>query len=306
MHKTVKTILLFLSIIFGIIGVISSFTIIFNSSYHFNETKTINPELASKFGDLFGGFVGTIFSILSVFLLIYTILRQHRESQKSALETNFFRMLDYHNQNVSQLRTPSLDASRKLDTSEGRRAFVQFKIQIHRLLEVVRKINAEKKYGLKEEQIADIVYMIFYYGIDGSWVSFIDAKLRRYSAFNPELAKEIQDRINLNPDLRIGRPNQTNLSTYFRNMYNAIKLVDSSTFLTDVEKGELVRIYRAQLSNPELYVIFFNVLSRFGKKWKDNGYVTKYHLVKNIPFGYCDGFLPYDYFPMQYEDDEHY
>ncbi|HEY3369987.1 MAG TPA: putative phage abortive infection protein [Prolixibacteraceae bacterium] len=305
MARTTKIIFIILSTLFGTIGIISFFIIAFNVSYHFNETKIIDPELASKFGDFLGGFVGTIFSILSVFLLIYTILRQNRETLKSTIETNFFRMIDYHNQNINQIRIPHLDINKKNEISEGRRAFVQFKIQIHRLFEIVKQIKTEKNYQLTEEQIADIVYIIFYYGIDGSWKTFIEAKLERYIPIHKELVKEIQDRINLNPDLKIGRTNQTNLSTYFRNMYNAIKLVNNSNFLNEKEKKELIKIYRAQLSNPELYVLFFNLLSRFGKKWKENEYITNYQLLKNIPHNYCDGYIPKNYFPMQYEDDEY-
>ncbi len=305
MTKTAKIIFLTLSSIFGIVGIISFFVIIFNKTYHFNETSIIDPNLASQFGDFFGGFVGTIFSILSVFLLIYTILHQNKEAQKTALETNFFRMIDYHNQNVNQLKIAHLDSTRKDEQSDGRRAFVQFKIQIHRLFEIVRQVNTEKDYKLNDEQIADIVYIVFYYGIDGSWVSFIESKLDRYAPIHKELASEIQTRINLNSNLKIGRTNQTNLSTYFRNMYNAIKMIDESKFLKDSEKKELVKIYRAQLSNPELYVMFFNVLSRFGKKWKENKYITNYELLKNIPNNYCDNYVPNNYFPMKYEDEEY-
>ncbi len=304
MNRSAKIFFLILSSIFGLIGITSFFFIIFNKSYHFGVSNIIDPGLASEFGDFFGGLIGTIFSILSVFLLIYTILHQNRESQKSTLETNFFRMIDYHNQNVNQLKVSNLD-SNKNDFYEGRRAFVQFKIQIHRLFEVVTQIVEEKEYKLTDKEIADIVYIVFYYGINGSWVSFIESKLERYKPFHKELANEIQNRINSNPDLKIGRTNQTNLSTYFRNMYNAIKLVDDSKNLKKEEKRELIKIYRAQLSNPELYVLFFNVLSRFGKKWKENKYITEYEFIKNIPHNYCDGYIPNKYFPMKYEDDEY-
>jgi hypothetical protein len=304
MIKTAKIVLLSVSVIFGMAGAISFYIIIFNESYHFNESTTIDTTLASEFGDFFGGFIGTLFSILSVFLLIYTILHQNKESQKIALEANFFRMIDYHNQNVNQLKIPNIDSS-KMHISEGRRAFIQFKIQIHRLFEIVRKINTERNYNLTYEEIADIVYIIFYYGIDGSWLNFIKSKLERYTPIHSELSTEIQNAINLNPTLRIDRSNQTNLSTYFRNMYNAIKLVDKSKFLNDREKKALIKIYRAQFSNPELYIIFFNLLSRFGKKWKENNYIETYELLKNIPNNYCDGYTPNDYFPMTYEEDEY-
>ena len=305
MNKTAKIFFLILSSIFGAIGIISFFFIIFNESYNFNQSNIIDTELASNFGSFLGGFIGTIFSILSVLLLIYTILYQNNESKKSALETNFFRMIDYHNQNVNQLKIANLDTLKKDDIYEKRRAFVQFKIQIHRLFEIVNDIVKEKDYNLNHKQIADIVYVVFYYGIDGSWVNFIESKFKRYAPIHKELAKEIQDRINQNPNLKIGRTNQTNLSTYFRNMYNAIKLIDETKILEKREKKELITIYRAQLSNPELYVIFFNVLSRFGRKWNEKKYITKYELIKNIPHDYCDGYTPNDYFPMKYEDDEY-
>jgi len=303
MNQIIKIILLSLSTLFGIAGIAAFVIIVRNASYHFNETHIIDPELASNFGGFIGGLIGTILSISSVFLLIYTILHQNRETQKTALETNFFRMIDYHNQNVNQLKIPHLELTKKDDISEGRRAFVQFKIQIHRLFKIVREIDKVKQYQLTEEQIADITYIVFYYGIDGSWVNFIEAKLERYK--HKELAKEIQSSINSNPTLKIGRPNQTNLSAYFRNMYNAIKLVSDSKFLTETEKKDLIKIYRAQLSNPELYVLFFNILSRFGRKWKERKYITTYELLKNIPHNYCDDYIPSNYFPMRYEDDEY-
>ena len=305
MNKIMKWIFIVLSTIFGLIGLISVFVIIFNATYNIGETNIFDSELAAKFGNFFGGFVGTIFSMLSVFLLIYTIVYQNINIQRTAIESNFFRMIDYHNQNVDQLKISHLDSTRKNDYSEGRRAFVQFKIQIHRLFEVVYKINDEKEFNLTKEEIADIVYIIFYYGIDGSWKSFIEEKLHRYNPIHEELAKLIQDKINLNPDYKIGRTNQTNLSTYFRNMYNAIKMIDETKIFTKKRKKELLKIYRAQFSNPELYLIFFNVLSRFGKKWKENNYIIKYELIKNIPHNYCEGYNPNDYFPMKYEDEEY-
>ncbi|WP_263602744.1 putative phage abortive infection protein [Chryseobacterium sp. PET-29] len=304
MNKFIKVIFILLSALFGTIGIISFFIIIFNISYQFNNSKIIDPELASKFGDFFGGFIGTIFSIMSVLLLIYTILHQNREAQKSTLETNFFRMIDYHNQNVNQLKVSNLDRTRTDDFYEGRRAFVQFKIQIHRLFPIVREVITENNYEFTEEEVADIVYMIFFYGIEGSWISFIQDKLSRYAPIHLELSAKIQTKIDLNPDLKCGRTNQTHLSTYFRNMYNAIKLVDSSKFLNQKEKEDLIKIYRAQLSNPELYILFFNILSRFGKKWIKNKYIIKYNIIKNIPRNYCEDYEPNDYFKMNYEDDD--
>lgn len=140
--------------IFSLVGFLSFFIIILYKKY-FNLSREIDVELASKFGDFFGGFIGTIFSIVSVLLLIYTIYKQNHDSKKAEVESNFFRMIDYHNQNVNQLKISNIDSNKK-DVSEGRRGFVQFKIQINRLLKIVGEVNFENKMNLTKDEIVDI------------------------------------------------------------------------------------------------------------------------------------------------------
>lgn len=308
----------------GIIGLISFIAIPLNCSFHPLESRVIDAELASKFGDLFGGFVGTIFSFLSVLLLIYTIINQEKEYKeqkerynkenkeqqekyneqqkeynKNILRTNFFKMLDYHNQNVSQLSVPNINNEN--NKSEHRRAFVQYKIQIHRLLILIKDIvskdsnilKIQKEKGEDNIAIADIAYTIFYYGIDTGWLPLIKKELERYKELSAEgLLEKIKslkgnvsnektvsknrrncEKSNItntnerksNAGMKINRTNQTNLSVYFKNMYSAIKMVDESQILSQEEKEELINIYKAQLSNPELYVLLFYLISGFGK-----------------------------------------
>lgn len=81
-------------------------------------------------------------------------------------------------------------------------------------------------------------------------------------------------------------------------------MVDSENEFTDTEKEELIKTYRAQLSNPELYILFFNVISPFGKKWREKNFINKYKLLKNIPYKYLDGYDPQKYFKITYESEE--
>ena len=287
--------------IFTIIGLLSFLFIVFNKAF-FNTSFSIDTELASKFGSFFGGFVGTLFSMLSVLLLIYTLVSQNLENAKNEVKSHFFKMLDFHNENVKQISISHIDTE-NIEKNEGRRAFVIFKIQIKRLLALVQKVNEDEKLGLDKLAVLDIAYIIFYYGLDTTWKPFIEDKLKKYPR-NKEIIDLLLTKIKENPKLKLGRTNQTSLSAYFRNMYNAIKLVDDNKYLKPSDKIELIKIYRAQLSNPELYVLFFNLMSRFGNKWKENKYVITYNFTKNIPKGYCDGYEPNDYFNMTYEDDE--
>ncbi|MGX1088468.1 putative phage abortive infection protein [Pseudomonas sp. AP3_22 TE3818] len=288
--------------LFGVSSVVTAMFILFNNAY-FNASFQIDTELAAKFGDFFGGFIGTIFAIFSVLLLIYTIASQHLDTSKNGARDRFFKMLDYHNENIRGLRIPSLEASKSSIIEEGRRAFVVYKIQLKRLLQAVTEIDKELSLDLTDAQKIDIAYMCFYYGQSDTWIGFISHKL----SFHPGgriIAEMMLDKVNACKDIKLGRTNQTELSSYFRNMYNAIKLIDNDKYLSGSEKIDLVKIYRAQLSNPELYVLFFNLVSRFGKKWNERGYVDKYELLTNLPIAYCDGYDPKKYFNINFEEDE--
>lgn len=258
----------------------------------------IDSTRASEFGSFFGGYVGVMFSILSTLLLIYTIIDQFIERQKRWATDNFYRMLEFHNDMVKQLSVAHINTT-KPERSNGRRAFVVFKLQIHHLLELIEGLNTGEKWDLNKDQILRIVYMIFYYGIDRQWIEFLQDKIKE--DIDPDLLKKILDKIvdeieKNELKWKLGRTNQTSLSSYFRNMYNLIKLIDNDKYLSKQEKKDLITIYRAQLSNPELYVLFFNLRSYFGKKWNNKGYVERYELLKNIPKNYCDGYNPEDYY----------
>jgi hypothetical protein len=126
-----------LVIIFTITGLVSFFMIVFNKAY-FNTSLEIDTSLASEFGTFLGGYVGTIFSILSVILLIYTIKIQNTDKRKDEVKSNFFKMLDYHNENVRQLKVTHIDTN-KDEKSEGRRAFVIFRLQMKKLVKLVEE-----------------------------------------------------------------------------------------------------------------------------------------------------------------------
>jgi hypothetical protein len=255
-----------------------------------------------KNGNSIGTYLAAAFSTLSSFLVVYALVQQNLDRKKNEAKDHFFKMVDYHNDTLKQISVPSLEIE-KTHIEEGRRAFVPFKIQIKRLLELVKNSSMSNNFLLTENEIIDVAYMIFFYGLDRKWKGFIVEKLKIYPN-HLALVDDIIIKIEDNPKLHLGRTNQTFLGVYFRNMYNAIKLVDSNNYLSNAEKKDLIKIYRAQISNPEFYVLFFNVTSRFGKNWKKNKYITKYEFIRNIPKGYLDGYEPNDYFPMAYEHEE--
>lgn len=79
----------------------------------------------------------------------------------------------------------------------------------------------------------------------------------------------------------------TDLGHYYRNLYRIFKIIDKSNFEEDNEqnfkvKYEYASIVRSQLSDYEIYFLFFNGLSKYGNT-KFKKLIEKYTLLKIIP-----------------------
>lgn len=110
---------------------------------------------------------------------------------------------------------------------------------------------------------------------------------------------------------------QFRLGHYFRHLYQTVRYTNEQEDLSYKEKYEYIKLLRAQLSNYEQAILFFNSLSQLGRKWEMDavvnenceGYtradfelITKFNLIKNIPFGAQLGIEPYCYYPrVEYE-----
>ncbi len=232
---------------------------------------------------------------------------QSRDNKKRTIVERYYQMLDVQQKVIDEIKVSQVRKAKQgedINVATGRMAFVEFKIQVKYLVKAIKDVDVRNGFELSDVDIADIAYAVFYYGSSKMWKPLMMEYLKDYP--NTErLVDAIIIRLDNERNYILNRPNQTYLSVYFRNMYNAIKLIDNSSLFNNEEKMNYVKILRAQLSNAELYILFFNVISRFGKKWIDNNYVTKYQLIQNLPSKYCDGFNPKDFFPnILFEGDE--
>jgi hypothetical protein len=74
------------------------------------------------------------------------------------------------------------------------------------------------------------------------------------------------------------------LGHYYRHLFQTVKFVVSKDFLTYEEKRNYLRILRAQMSNPEQVLLFYNWLSGYGNKWEceTNHFLTDYRMIHNV------------------------
>lgn len=77
---------------------------------------------------------------------------------------------------------------------------------------------------------------------------------------------------------------------YYRHMFSMVKHVVTAPqdLLTYEDKRRYLKIFRAQLSNHELVLLYYNWLAKFGSEWeqpeleKGNRYFTDYRMLHNI------------------------
>lgn len=74
---------------------------------------------------------------------------------------------------------------------------------------------------------------------------------------------------------------ESDLSYYFRNLYHLFHFVDSDSIHP---KWPYIELLRAQLSSPELLLLFYHALSPHDHG-KLKPLVEKYHLLANLPIG---------------------
>lgn len=266
-------------------------------------------EKLGQVGDSFGIY-NALFSLLALGGVVITLLLQVSNKKHQSVIDQYFKMIDTHFNILASIRVYPVKVDRPYskentvipEKCDGSRAFIEYKAQLSRLLGIVKNIVEDKNLTLSECDVADVAYICLYYGVDKLWEKTLQDVLSGYDN-STVLVQELIARVGKERNYRLGRTNQNYLSMYFRNIYNAVKLIDESD-LDEVDKQKYIKILRAQLSNAELYVLFFNVLSRYGTNWVNKGFVKKYDLFQNMPALYCDGYEPRIYFPeTKYESE---
>jgi hypothetical protein len=153
----------------------------------FNQTEWwgdhIDFDLGSKYGTLIGG----IFSFLSVFLIYLTLKHQTNSFEKSAFETRFFQLIEYHRRNIAEweYRNPK---SSKGESILGNKVFISIHREIGEAIQLLKndlsinsleqilskesisKLNSNKtitnrKINLLEFEIINLSYLIVFFGV---------------------------------------------------------------------------------------------------------------------------------------------
>lgn len=283
------------------------------------------------------GVIASILTFMAFYIQYQANKQQREQFGKQAndilierFENRFFELIRLHRENVEEQNIQNIVTGRKVFTT------YYFELRyIYVLLESKFDENWNDNYS--KEQLTNIAYLIFFFGIGHvteNVFQHINSNLLKETFFKEtinklkeqkENFKQISTEIKLAstrpglvmptmPELQISNRNKkaifiqnyepftghgTKIGHYFRHLYQTVKYVDSQNNenFTDMLKYDYVKILRAQLSNFEQVLFYYNSISDLGKEWNLNGYIIKYHLITNLPLSFADfGILPSEKF----------
>lgn len=261
----------------------------------FNQRGSeINPDLASSFGTIYQGVFGTFLSLVSVLIVVLTILLGKEEKRVDDVENRVIKLTKL----FIDTRDSIVIHGYKNSEHVGKRAFIFLKIRIRRIIYYVKQEFEAKKLGYEEheEEIIDIAYLIFFFGFGREY----ENKIKDF--YNKRLKKSIEidtiiTRLKEKHAETCHTTEEGNLAQYFRQLYNIVTYIDSKAYINDASKYDLVKLVRVQLSNQEQTILFYNSLSIIGIKWKTNGFIEKYGMIKNINENDLKGINIKKYYP---------
>jgi hypothetical protein len=277
--------------------------------------ETWNAENAGQFGDFIGGYFGTIFFVLSVFVLVVSYRNQRFSNKLIAFESRFFELLQYHRDNTIEI---------EVETIKGRRAFVSFLREWRLLVALVKAAETATGEELTVHQRSVLSYLAFFHGSGpNARVTFILEASK--NKFPPVLVAEVikmmsvdwavykeyigKSAIECNYTVKMSSGTATKaalqplqyipfeghhsrLAHYFRHLYHLAKY--AAIHAPDGTAQEYADLVSAQLTTHEQAFLALHAYA-IGGVWKSDDTLQKFHLIKNIP----PGFLKDDEFPFR-------
>ncbi|GAB3414854.1 putative phage abortive infection protein [Niabella aquatica] len=261
--------------------------------------ETTSPN---EIGDTIGGVTAPIVGVLGVgltFLAFWaqyeankeqrrqftkTIERLDDEKKEQFFENQFYEMLRLHKENVNAVRTrfPNniLDVNDNSSTEyTGREALSKILDHFHYFLD-----SAFYTFSFDQDDYESL-YKMFFWGYEDKYFNRIREKhaaVKLLPQGNAGNTIGNDDWLCTLMGHHIGY--SSHLAHYFRHLYAMVKLVANSSISED-EKMRYLKVVRAQLSNQEQALLFYNWICRkYGENWEkgDNRYFTKYRMIHNI------------------------
>lgn len=210
---------------------------------------SIGKSSFGEWGDFFGGVLNPLLTFLTFMGLLITIVIQQTELRESRLELK--RSADALREQSESLKKQNFEST-----------FFQM-LSIHNgIVNSIDLVNDEGKLARGRD-----CFSVFYTRFN---------KIYRENKAKANGKHPNQSIVKLSYKL-FWKNHQTELSHYFRYLYNLVRFIKESSFVD----GPYVRLVRAQLSDQELLLLFYNCVSENGGNF--TALVEEFALLDNLP-----------------------
>jgi len=220
----------------------------------FNKDYIIDHGLFGTFGDFFGGVLGTIFTLISVLLVVRTfrhqqiVTKDNQELQKAQQFNDlFFELIHLYQSEVKELNG---ELERIVDIKKDKDKDDSIQVKKERIQ------YTDKDYFDEEKRIIQKRYRN-----QKSYENNVSRAVTYYMLFYTE--------------------NRSKMAAYFRTLYRIFELIDKSSLINEQRKKEYAKIVRAQLTESELFFLRYNATTMYGSPFVL--YLNKYHILKHLP-----------------------
>ncbi len=285
-----------------------------------NSWISIGTNVPNEIGDAIGGTLGPIVALLASALTFLAFWVQYKANQQQRydlkierFENKFYELLQLHRANTDEMNIA--------DRVVGRKCFVQMFNELRYSFMITMdqykaSSEAEKKtYDDAKIDFLRFAYTIFFSGTginsEKQYVSsFNDAERKLYIDCKAAMVRFQEDYSTAkkkNPDSRYftfdlplsqtadertkvfyyfpfnGHGNR--LGHYYRHLYQTVRYVveQNESLLNFDQKYSYIKTLRAQLSNYEQLMLYYNALAWYKDEW--HLFFTDFRLIKNLPLG---------------------
>lgn len=264
----------------GIIFLIISLIFFIWKDWSFNLETQINSSKIGQFGDLVGGLIGSMWALAGVILFYIALKEQrsdfviNREVLNTQAEALKQQIIEFELQRKELVETRKIYQiqSETLKTQRFESTFFSLINLHHQIVNTIDlkgsgRIEFANAPTTRELTTGRDCFVKFTTGLKNGY----SKKLKE----SPE--KDIRKLIN-SSYLEYFEKHQSDLGHYFRNLYHIVKFISNS----EIEnKKTYIGLLRAQLSNDELIMLFYNCISDLGIE-KFMPMAESFKLFKNL------------------------
>jgi hypothetical protein len=245
---------------------------------------------------------------------------QNKTLSIQLFENQYYKMIELHKDNVQEMKISFFDfqkvpyqdalghgyrAQEFLRDIDGRKIFVGMLNEFNALYHILENVSNNIKLKLTPKDLIDYSYQVFFYGKNSKKIDFGDCPGKFKDVLFDILKQKQEEFYNRNKgDDSKFRKNEyylkfypfegheSRLAHYYRHLFQTVKYVvqqEDKKLISYNESRQYLRVLRAQLSNAEQVLLYYNYLADFGSNWdylgkKGYQFLTKYRMLHNIPF----------------------